>query len=236
MQRALWLSLLLALCGCAMFKDEMFKDDTTSRLQALRRSLDYPVVQAGFATDGTPVKIVFTDIQVAPEVDTDKWIAFSSSSLGNDNYRITEQTVVNLNSLRGHLRWLSMVGIKMSPKTVWTQLDITGVEHLELAATNVDDSNSMFLKSGEDLTFLDLSGTSVGDASLVHIMCHRNLRHVCLNGTNVTDEGLTRLAAIRSLKVIELIGTRATDVGVDSYRAAGGEGTVVLDRSVGGVF
>ncbi len=232
MRRTLYpLSLLVLLWGCSVFNGAR-----EPRVHELRRSLDYPVHDASFATDGTPFAIAFTDLMVAPEIASGRWIAFSSGSLGNDDYQISARTLVNLNRLRGKLSWLSMTGIEASPSKAWVQLDIGGIEHLDLAATNVDDRNSNFLRSGEDLAFLDLSGTSVGDASLVYLMRHRKLAYLRLNGTKVGDKGLVRLAAIGSLKVIELIDTRATEAGLESYWAAGGDAEVILARDVGGVF
>lgn len=84
---------------------------------------------------------------------------------------------------------------------------------LDLARTEITDSDLAVLASCSNLTVLRLSGTPIGDAAMEHLKHLTRLRSINLTGTTVTDAGLAALEGIAALREVFAVGTRITAEG-----------------------
>ena len=102
---------------------------------------------------------------------------------------------------------------------------MTGLQHLNLMATRVDDKAISALATLQDLSHLNLSLTGLGNAGLQHLAKLPRLRklvvvyQVGFGGTNVTADGLVHFAGHKALRDLDLTGTKIGDADLAKFKA-----------------
>ena len=122
---------------------------------------------------------------------------------------------------------------------------MTGLQHLNLRATRVDDKAIASLTKLQDLTHLDLSLTGLGNAGLKHLAQLPRLRklaavyQVGFAGTKVTADGLSHFADHKALRDLDLTGTKIGDADLPKFKSVLGlerltiSGTAITDDGAG---
>src|SRR5262249_13523169 len=98
--------------------------------------------------------------------------------------------------------------------------ELTSLDQLGLAGTQVSDAGLVHLKGFTKLTGLWLQYTQVSDAGLVHLQGLTILRTLYLTGTQVSDAGLDQLKGLRRLKEINVAQPRVPAAGMERLSAA----------------
>jgi formylglycine-generating enzyme required for sulfatase activity/uncharacterized membrane protein len=97
-------------------------------------------------------------------------------------------------------------------------MNLTGLTHLSLRWTKIDDTGMACFKDSKNLIDLLLTGTHVGDTGLAHFKDCRNLTQLWLDGTNVSDAGLAHIKDCKKLTILYLQVTKVGDAGLANVK------------------
>ncbi len=96
------------------------------------------------------------------------------------------------------------------------------IHTLDLARTEVTDTDLAILARCGNLAVLRLAGTPVADAAMGHLKGLASLRSINLTGTQITDTGLLELENLPALEEVFVIGTGVTAAGAGRLEQATG--------------
>ena len=113
-------------------------------------------------------------------------------------------------------------------------LPLVHVEYLNLAKSNIIDSNLGFITNLKSLRELCLDDTRISDQGLVHVRHLDNLWCLSLDRTMITDEGLNFLChmELENLTLLSLNGTSITDQGIRNIAFPNLQGLNIIDTAV----
>ena len=86
--------------------------------------------------------------------------------------------------------------------------DLTELQHLDLAGTQITDAGLVHLKGLKALQWLRLLRTQISDAGMEHLKGLTGLEWLLLPGTQVTDAGLEHLESLTGLRGLDLESTK----------------------------
>ncbi|QDV35218.1 protein kinase domain-containing protein [Tautonia plasticadhaerens] len=93
-------------------------------------------------------------------------------------------------------------------------MNLTGLTHLNLGWTKVDDASMVYFKDCKALMSLILTGTQVTDTELAHFKDCKDLTELGLDGTQVSDAGLAHFKGCKKLTLLHIENTRVTDLSL----------------------
>jgi internalin A len=124
------------------------------------------------------------------------------------------------------LKWLSLK--HMCDEHGFSRLDsaiphlarLTGLEHLDLSATEINDQGVSQLRDLKSLRSLNLSATSVTDAAMHTLLHFDQLRDLRLRSTDISTEGVRVIASMPSIQRLDLSMTRVNAHSIAELHAA----------------
>src|SRR5579863_7600541 len=113
----------------------------------------------------------------------------------------------------GRIQSISVARLAFSDSQMKYLAGLTGLEKLDIEATDVSDLGVASLAKLIKLRDLVLSFTSVSDRGLIHLARMTNLRRLMLAGLQLTGSGFSQLTGLTALESLDLASTPVTDEG-----------------------
>lgn len=114
--------------------------------------------------------------------------------------------------------------------------DLSAIERLNLAGTNVTDAGLASLAGLKTITNLNLQNTKIGDSGVEQLKELTALAHLNLAGTNITDAAITTVSDFAELETLSIAGTAVSSVnylsGLEKFQRLDASNTKVTTLSL----
>lgn len=150
------------------------------------------------------------------------WVLEIGGSLemtGAGGVTVTIDPATGLPAGELRIRGLNLTNRSISNNDNFNHLShLTGLQHLFLNGSDVEDKQLIELSHLVNLRLLFLNNTRVSDSGLQHVSRLSELRYLDLIGTRITDAGLAQLKSLKHLESLRVQQTAVTAAGVESLK------------------
>lgn len=128
-------------------------------------------------------------------------------------FKATSEDVVSLQDVKSSLKFLEVLGRKLSEAELRMLSELPNLEKLNLSECDIDDHDLLILRPClQNLKVLWLTNNPISDASMQLIAELSSLESLGLSKTQLTDSGAARLPELKNLRTISLAETKVTDL------------------------
>ena len=117
-------------------------------------------------------------------------------------------------------------GFRISP--VAEGINFLQVSTLQSKNSITQDDMDVLLKLADYVTWLNLARTDVNDTDLEHLTSFQNLTRLYLQNTGITDETLERISVLENLEYLNLYATSISDNGINRLESLSNLGTLYV--------